>query len=452
MGADIPATNSRIARPLNTAEWSFRLLERFVPMNCLVLAEVAGPLDVDVLRRAMDAVQQRHPLLRTRLVDGRWNRCCFEDFEGVELPLRVVDCALDKWVIEAERELGTPFSLSRGPLGRCTLIRKNPDRWAVMFTFHHIIGDAQGGGRVLMDIMQVAGAILEGKLIELPVRASTGGMLRRMPSGARGARGFGRYLRFALADGWRNRSFGGARPLAVDERIPTAARQTRILARRLESPVITALQARARRESTTLHGILAAAQLQGVAGEFQLPGEIRLAISSTINLRRRLDPVVDDQELGLYSSIMDTVHAAGESLSIWDVARDVRQRMRQCVRVRHPSMLAYDKILKTAILRKLVPLTERNVARLDRYFTTRDIAPSIISMPPAVPKMVFGPLEITSACGVVSQPRSPWASLASVVYGHLRWNFIHHSPSMGSDRAGRLADRIILALERAIEE
>ena len=438
MGADIPATNSRIARPLNTAEWSFRLLERFVPMNCLVLAEVAGPLDVDVLRRAMDAVQQRHPLLRTRLVDGRWNRCCFEDFEGVELPLRVVDCALDKWVIEAERELGTPFSLSRGPLGRCTLIRKNPDRWAVMFTFHHVIGDAQGGGRVLMDIMQVAGAILEGKLIGP-------GVDRRYAAtdALRGAR----CPRFRPVS-----PFCTGRRLAVDERIPTAARQTRILARRLESPVITALQARARRESTTLHGILAAAQLQGVAGEFQLPGEIHLAISSTINLRRRLDPVVDDQELGLYSSIMDTVHAAGESLSIWDVARDVRQRMRQCVRVRHPSMLAYDKILKTAILRKLVPLTERNVARLDRYFTTRDIAPSIISMPPAVPKMVFGPLEITSACGVVSQPRSPWASLASVVDGHLRWNFIHHSPSMGSDRAGRLADRIILALERAIEE
>lgn len=63
--------------------------ERFA-FNLVVVIRVAGTLGRDTLRRALDAIQQRHALLRASLAgSGRGRR--FELGEARSIPLRGVE-------------------------------------------------------------------------------------------------------------------------------------------------------------------------------------------------------------------------------------------------------------------------------------------------------------------------------------------------------------------------
>ncbi|MEO8137910.1 MAG: condensation domain-containing protein, partial [Betaproteobacteria bacterium] len=142
------AEGSTVATPNQRGLW---LLDRLAPLsNAYNLARsvtLVGPLDDGALRKAFDAMVQRHEVLRTRFADV--------DDEPVpvvasapEFALHVEDLsdlAHDQQEARADaltrQEARTPFDLSAGPLLRGRLLRFAAQKHRLLVTLHHIIAD-----------------------------------------------------------------------------------------------------------------------------------------------------------------------------------------------------------------------------------------------------------------------------------------------------------------------
>ncbi|MFF8290557.1 amino acid adenylation domain-containing protein [Streptomyces sp. NPDC016309] len=121
-----------------------------------VLMDISGPLDKDVLRRAVAALLERNDALRA----------CFRDRDtgdpvqlvpgSVELPWHEVDLT---GAAEEDREAETVrltddewlrrFDVAEAPLTRFTVYTLGPDRYRVVWTAHHILVDGWSLSAVL---------------------------------------------------------------------------------------------------------------------------------------------------------------------------------------------------------------------------------------------------------------------------------------------------------------
>ncbi|XRQ14395.1 amino acid adenylation domain-containing protein [Actinomadura welshii] len=131
--------------------------------------DLRGPLDAGALRRAAQAVLDRHAPLRSgfvRLGDGRIVQVVPDG--PVALPWREVDLGglgpAERAARAAEvaaEENARGFDLERPPLLRCTLVRHDGDRHALVLMFHHIVADGwsvQVMLRELLDFYEHPGA------------------------------------------------------------------------------------------------------------------------------------------------------------------------------------------------------------------------------------------------------------------------------------------------------
>ncbi|MEH1164048.1 amino acid adenylation domain-containing protein [Micromonospora sp. CPCC 205539] len=120
------------------------------------LVTLDGPVDADALRRAVQAVLDRHAPLRagfSELADGRIVQVIVD---GVEVPWRVVDLPADD-ADAIERELAEQraagFDLGAPPLLRCLLVRHAEDRHTLVLTHHHIVTDGWSVAVFLRDLL-----------------------------------------------------------------------------------------------------------------------------------------------------------------------------------------------------------------------------------------------------------------------------------------------------------
>ncbi|MCT9932892.1 amino acid adenylation domain-containing protein [Planotetraspora sp. A-T 1434] len=140
--------------------------------NICVTERLHGPLDANALERALDAIVQRHDVLRTRYpaVDGR--------------PVQVVEATgltLERVAAEDEARAAAlvaevtnrPFDLARGPVIRARLIGLAPREHVLVIVLHHIAGDGWSLGILLRELAAHYEAFRDGtppSVPELPMR------------------------------------------------------------------------------------------------------------------------------------------------------------------------------------------------------------------------------------------------------------------------------------------
>ncbi|WP_225888940.1 non-ribosomal peptide synthase/polyketide synthase [Myxococcus xanthus] len=130
---------------------------------------LAGPLNAGALRRAWEAVSERHSSLRTSFL-----------WEGLEAPVQVVHArATPVWTeldwrgrsseeqsqslaafLREDRAQG--FVLSQAPLMRLALIRLEDHTWRFVWSFHHLLLDGWSLARVLGEVLDAYAAIAAG--------------------------------------------------------------------------------------------------------------------------------------------------------------------------------------------------------------------------------------------------------------------------------------------------
>lgn len=136
---------------------------------------VEGLLDVAVLKRAWQAVVERHPALRT----------CFL-WQGLQKPLQVVrqqvavpweefdwrgvpadeqQRRMDGWLTS---DRNVPLDLTRAPLMRMCLIRLGDERWRYFWRAHHLLFDGWSLAIILGEVLAQYLAFDRGQKPQLP--------------------------------------------------------------------------------------------------------------------------------------------------------------------------------------------------------------------------------------------------------------------------------------------
>ena len=94
-----------LLRPLGAFEELFCLFDQHFPTNHALAAQVTGHTTVQQWRDALDAVQQRHPLL-SACIDTTFNRVpYFRRVTSQRIPLRVVTSPNVRWQREIAEEV-----------------------------------------------------------------------------------------------------------------------------------------------------------------------------------------------------------------------------------------------------------------------------------------------------------------------------------------------------------
>jgi NRPS condensation-like uncharacterized protein len=143
---------SGLLRPLGAFEELFCLFDQHFPTNAALAAQITGRTTVQQWRHALDAVQQRHPLL-SACIDTIFNRVPhFRQITGSKIPLRVITSSGAQWQQEIAEEVNAPFTPDQAPLFRAVLLHQET-QCTFILSSHHAVCDGSSRIFLLRDIL-----------------------------------------------------------------------------------------------------------------------------------------------------------------------------------------------------------------------------------------------------------------------------------------------------------
>ena len=171
------------AMPASPAQERFWAFEHAYPdtrvWNVACRWSLRGPLNVEMLRQALNAVCARHEALRTcfELQAGELVQKIGSELE-LFLPIHDLhDLPITEKEAEAERitvaEATHPFSLTEGPLIRTRLVRLENQHYVLLVTVHHAICDGWSVGIISRDLGACYQSFVTdtpANLVELPIQ------------------------------------------------------------------------------------------------------------------------------------------------------------------------------------------------------------------------------------------------------------------------------------------
>jgi hypothetical protein len=320
-----------LPRPLGRMETALTYTDEFSPLNLVGVARVAGGPSPADLRRALDSVQARHPILRVCLA-AAGRRRFFQPAGGRSIPLRVLPRQSDRdWQAVTEAELNERLPVATGPLLRAAYLYDSSGAAELILTAQHSILDAASALTLWDEVLTLCSGGPAAPTAPHPSDNLSVPIEARYPAGQRGLRGGARLLAFM------------ARQLADEIMYRRQARSTpppaihlntrcRILPLQLAAAPTAAILERCRRERVTVNSALSAALLLAVHQHRYGAAATALRGITFGNLRPYLKPPPAPADLGCYITLMRyTVALAGDS-AFWAVARAINHRIYQAAR------------------------------------------------------------------------------------------------------------------------
>jgi amino acid adenylation domain-containing protein len=193
--------------PLSRGQQALWYLHQLAPesaaYNISHALQLSGPLDGSAMKRAWQALVERHPALRT----------VFPASGGIPTqrirPRGEVDFAEEdaralgpeRLATRLEEEAGRPFDLERGPLLRVRLLQRGVDEHVLLVVIHHIAADLWSLSVLARELRLLLAAQATGTPPQAPVTHHCGDYARWEAERLRGPRGAAlqRYWREALA-------------------------------------------------------------------------------------------------------------------------------------------------------------------------------------------------------------------------------------------------------------
>lgn len=165
-----PATGAPPLSRAQEAMWVVSQLTGGGVYNLPAAVRLRGPLHIDALRGAVDAMVERHEILRTTFPDqrdkaGRLVQIVHPRL-GVELPL--LDCPEAEVAARAGELCARDFDLAAGPLFRLVLFRIASDDHVLLSVWHHLIWDGWSIGVFTGELAALYDALRRGQASPLP--------------------------------------------------------------------------------------------------------------------------------------------------------------------------------------------------------------------------------------------------------------------------------------------
>ncbi|AGL16165.1 non-ribosomal peptide synthetase [Actinoplanes sp. N902-109] len=132
----------------------------------LASARLLCRFDTGALRRALDAMTERHEVLRTSFDAGGFSEPMQLVHRQARIPLLVEeaespdpDGELRAWW---KREQADPFNFETAPLVRCHVLVRGPDDFHLSVALHHIVLDGWSVAQLMTDLLQAYDTALAG--------------------------------------------------------------------------------------------------------------------------------------------------------------------------------------------------------------------------------------------------------------------------------------------------
>ncbi|MBI5345955.1 MAG: hypothetical protein HZB76_02275 [Chlamydiae bacterium] len=142
--------------------------ERFIylssannPFNIAVLLNFKGDFTLVTLKKGLEILQKRHPLLKVSIKNEK--DPYFTCKNVGKIPLKIISRKVDAKKL-LNNELHTSFPNERGPLARCIFIQ-NKEK-SIILTFHHLIIDGIGVNFLVQELFTILDDLTEGKKIK----------------------------------------------------------------------------------------------------------------------------------------------------------------------------------------------------------------------------------------------------------------------------------------------
>lgn len=142
--------------------------------NSSVFLRLTGPLQLRALEQALNALRERHEILRTVFDSTPAGLLqVVEPYGDAALPVIDLSAApAEEREQQAREQAGAaahaPFDLAAGPLFRAELLRLAPDDHVLLLGLHHTIYDGWSRGVLVKDLAALYEAAAEGRWPDLP--------------------------------------------------------------------------------------------------------------------------------------------------------------------------------------------------------------------------------------------------------------------------------------------
>lgn len=124
------------------------------PVNCVFTAKIKGNIPEENFKAALEKIQQKHPLLRTRIDNSSEKYPFFIEVEEIEpIPIRIVERKTDEdWLRESEKEWFRLFKDDKKPLAQLVWI-KGKDVSEILWVLPHCICDGTSQVTMMKELL-----------------------------------------------------------------------------------------------------------------------------------------------------------------------------------------------------------------------------------------------------------------------------------------------------------
>lgn len=313
-------------RKLSSFEQAMEILNRCgSTANVATIGRISGPLNEETVRLALDCIQNRHPRLNSRIV-GDLDNLCFE-MGAKKIPLRVANKQHEgQWQEILLEELNAPINSSEVLL-RAALIKaeNEKDTSHLLITIHHSIADALSSiplySELLTYCQQIAAGELHTPKPPLKVLPPVNELLLASQKGLSSKINIPLFmLRLQLQQRrYQPQTLNFEKTLAIEER------SCDVVCRQLDADFTQKLVNICRQENTSVSNALSAAMLLATASKIKVEQKTYVSCHTSVDLRRRFKPAIDDENLGALASGLTSFHNL--NTSFWELARDVKKQL-----------------------------------------------------------------------------------------------------------------------------
>ncbi len=428
-GIDLASVESRA---LGTFETAQALTNAYAPFNVVAVLPLRNGPGHETLRRALDALQIRHPLLRMKLEPT--DRGFRFEPTARSVQLETLDRSEGStWMQAAENELNRALDTTSGPLLRCLRVSRPTDtsESECILTFHHSIVDATSGANVVRELLIACAAIDARETPQLgsplPLMPPEDDLFPdSAPGGGRRSSVAGFLVR-QLADevSYRLRTIGGRRPPVH----PSGA--CRVLCRRLGEDDTSRVVRACRSRRLPLNSALNAAMLVAVHRVLYDGKATLLRHFNFADLRPILRPRVTAEHLGSYHAMLRVTVPMPSDAGLWATAEQANRRITTAV---HRGDTFASVQLSAAMMRPILHQRRQRMGTTALSYTG----------PSRLPRR-FGSIEASSPDVFISNLTlgPEYTARASLAEGELRWNIVYLDCDMDRAIADRISDEML---------
>jgi hypothetical protein len=311
-----------MTRKLGVLEIAQTLTGEQVAFNVIAVLRLRNGPAPEVLRQALDRLQEHHPQLRVCIAkQGRGY-----EFVGVAdpIPLTEVERTGDQqWLEVVEQELIRRFELATGPLLRCCYISSADSDSELVLSFHHTVVDGVSGVELCRQLL----SLCTGSQLPEPGADELAPATDQLfPIEYRGIGSywhcFGyllRQMRDELTFRWHSRG----------RRQPKVSRGSscRVLLARLAGAETDALLRRALAEGVSLSSVVNAAMLLAVHKHLYGGAVQPLRYFTMVDLRPHLKPSPPGTRLGSHFTMLRYTIGLDRQLNLWQLAQTIGRQV-----------------------------------------------------------------------------------------------------------------------------